>query len=299
MSGLDAALASAILQYTIAGVSNGFVYGLVAIGFTLTFMSAGFINFAHGNAVMIGGLVIYSFVVGLGAGWLVGGLAAVATAVALMAPLFFLATRTPTRADPGHTKIFLGVAYLLVLQGVALLLWGRDNRSVPAPLPLGSIAVLGAFVRPQSLLIIGVTVSVLAGLTYLFRVTVIGKALIAVAEDPVAAETLGYDSGALIRYALALGTALGALAGILVVPVTGMSFLDGDLFTFKGATAFMIGGTTSITGGIVAGLLIGIIEALVGGLISTHLKDAVTMALLIAVIVWRPRGLLGPGVTRA
>ncbi|MBW0090678.1 branched-chain amino acid ABC transporter permease [Pseudonocardia sp. KRD-184] len=279
-----------LLQFTIAGLSQGAVYALVAMGFVAVFSVSGVINLAQGEFAAIGGLVALS---GVGAGLpLPLALVVALLVVALVAVLMQRLAIAPVRRMTTLVSIILTLGVSTALKALMLLLYGPQGRGLP-PLPGPDLVIGGVSVRAQELWILGVTAVVAVAVTVFYDRTMLGKALRACAEQPVAARLVGISPVAAATVAFAVAGLLGAVAGVLASPIQLTQWDSGLLLGLKGFVAATLGGLVSIRGAVLGGLVLGVLESLVAGYVDSGYRDAVAFVLLIVVLVARPGGVFG------
>jgi branched-chain amino acid transport system permease protein len=174
-----------------------------------------------------------------------------------------------------------------------MFLWGKDPYMLP---PFGShqpIQIWGAVLQPQTLWVLGITVLVVAGITFFFKRTLMGKAMTACAYNPMAARLVGINVRKMVLISFGVSAALGAIAGIIITPITLMEYDRGPLLALKGFSAAVLGGLGSPLGSIAAGFLIGLLESLGAGFVSSGYKDAIALFVLLLVLWVKPSGLFG------
>ncbi len=281
-----------ILQYFFSGITAGAVYAVIALGFTLLFNATGLINFAQGEFVMIGALMLITL-------WKVLALpliAAFALSVGLVAVIGILmermAMRTVRKPHP-IVMVIITIGISIFLRGVGMLSWGKDAHSVDPFTQHAPLEVYGATLLPQSLWILGIVLLIVAGLQFFFKKTLAGKAMEACAISKKAAWLLGIPSEKMVLAAFAMSAAMGGVAGVLIAPVTMSSYDMGTMLGLKGFCAAMLGGLGSVLGAVIGGLLLGVIEAFGVGLVASGLKDVLAFLILIFILCVRPSGLLG------
>ncbi|QJY50121.1 branched-chain amino acid ABC transporter permease [Pseudonocardia broussonetiae] len=279
-----------LLQFTIAGLSQGAVYALVAMGFVAVFSVSGVINLAQGEFAALGGLVALS---GVGAGLPMPlALVVALLVVGLVAVLMQRLAIAPVRRMTTLVSIILTLGVSTALKALMLLLYGPQGRGLP-PLPGPDLVIGGVSVRAQELWILGVTAVVAVAVTVFYDRTMLGKALRACAEQPVAARLVGISPVAAATVAFAVAGLLGAIAGVLASPIQLTQWDSGLLLGLKGFVAATLGGLVSIRGAVLGGLVLGVLESLVAGYIDSGYRDAVAFVLLIVVLVARPEGVFG------
>ncbi len=284
-------LTSQLLQLLFSGLTLGGIYALIALALVTTYNITGVLNLAQGEFVAIGALLAASFYT--------AGLPLVATfalAVALVAVLGGLVERAaicPAREASGLTLIIITIGLSISLRGLALLVWGTDPVLLPAFSKGGPLVIAGAVVSLQSLWIFGLVAVTLAGLYMFFEATYFGKAVRACMINRTGARLVGINPGLMSLLAFAGSGAIGAAAGIFIVPITLATYDMGFVLGIKGFVAAVIGGMNSVSGAVLGGLILGILEAYSAGLVSSGLKDAVALVVLMAVLLMKPEGLMG------
>jgi len=281
----------AFLQFAFSGLTVGAVYALVALGFTLIFNASGVINFAQGEFVMLGGMTTVFAVAG-GAPLAVAAGLGIAATVAVGILLDRLAIR-PAHGAGTIELIIITIGAALVIRGIAQLVFDKEFHTLPgfsgdAPVRLG-----GASIMPQTFWILGGAVVVLTLLWWFMTRTMSGRALRAAAANRLAAELVGIDTRRVTTMAFALSAGIGALAGILVTPVTLTHSDVGTMLALKAFVAAVLGGMGNPIGAVAGGLLLGLIEAFTAGYVSSSYKDGAAIVVLILVLLLRPGGLTG------
>ena len=279
------------LQFIASGLTVGAIYALVALGFSIIYNASGAINFAQGEFVMIGGMSAVTFV---GAGlplWAAVPLAVLAAGgVGLL--LEKLAIEPARRADT-VTLIIITIGASVLLRGMAQVLWDKRVHPLPAFSGDKPLQLLGATVLPQSLWVLAGAALAVAGLSWFFGRTLFGKAMRATAFNPLAARLMGINTRQVLLASFGLAAMLGALAGVLVAPITFTSYDTGVMLGLKGFAAAMLGGLGSFPGAVLGGLLLGLVEGLGAGFVSSAYKDAIAFVIILAVLFFMPGGLLG------
>ncbi|BCK83548.1 branched-chain amino acid ABC transporter permease [Dysosmobacter sp. NSJ-60] len=282
------------LSYLISGISLGSVYALIALGYTMVYGIAKMLNFAHGDVIMVGGYISFCAVSYLGLpGW-IGVVLAVLVCTVLGVVIERLAYK-PLRAAPSLAVLITAIGVSYFLQNSALLIWGAASISYP-PLISGSLPLFGGklSIPYVSLLTVAVCLVIMAALTTFINQSKMGKAMRACSEDKGAAQLMGINVNATISTTFAIGSALAAIAGVLLCSSYSiLSPTTGSMPGIKAFTAAVFGGIGSIPGAFLGGLLLGIIESLAKAYISTNLANSIVFAVLIVVLLVRPAGLLG------
>lgn len=280
------------LQFLFGGLLAGAIYALIALGWTLIYNVSGILNLAQGEFVMVGALVFIELRVEHGLPVAVAAPLAIAITVAIGVLLDVVVLRRipPTRLIP---MILATVGASIVLRELASVVFGKDPLRVPPLVSGAPLTIGGATVLPHTLLIWATVAVLLIALTLYFTVTLFGKAMRACSDNPVGARTVGISTIRMRTISFAMSAGLGAIAGILIVPITSMSWDGGTVLGIKGFIAAVFGGMGSYVGAVVGGLLLGILEAMGAGYVSSAYKDVFALASLIALLLFRPQGLLG------
>ena len=281
-------------QQLLNGLAVGGIYALVALGYTMVYGIAKMLNFAHGDVIMVGGYISFCAVSYLGLpGW-IGVVLAVLVCTVLGVVIERLAYK-PLRAAPSLAVLITAIGVSYFLQNSALLIWGAASISYP-PLISGSLPLFGGklSIPYVSLLTVVVCLVIMAALTTFINQSKMGKAMRACSEDKGAAQLMGINVNATISTTFAIGSALAAIAGVLLCSSYSiLSPTTGSMPGIKAFTAAVFGGIGSIPGAFLGGLLLGIIESLAKAYISTNLANSIVFAVLIVVLLVRPAGLLG------
>jgi len=280
-----------LLQFVFSGLTVGAVYALVALGFTLIYNASDVINFAQGEFVMLGGMVTV-FAVAAGVPLPLAALLAIAVAVVTGLALHRLAIE-PARGASAVTLIIITIGASILIRGVAQIVFDRQFHALPAFSGDEPIRVLGASILPQSLWVLGGASVIVLALWLFMERTLLGKAVRATAANRLAARLVGIDTGLVLALAFGISGAIGAIAGILITPITLTSFAVGTLLALKGFAAAMLGGMGNPVGAVVGGLALGLLESLAAGFVSSTYKDAVAFLVILGVLFVLPQGLLG------
>ena len=282
------------LNNAITGVSLGSIYAIIALGYTMVYGIAKMLNFAHGDVIMVGAYVCFFAMGNFNLPPAAGVVLAVVVCTVLGMVIERLAYK-PLRAAPSLAVLITAIGVSYFLQNSAQLLWGAATK-VFTPIVSGSLALVPGQLSISYVAILSVAccIVVMVGLTLFTGQTKMGKAMRACSEDKGAAQLMGIDVNATISMTFAIGSALAALAGVLMCsayPV--LSPPTGSLPGIKAFTAAVFGGIGSIPGALLGGVLLGVIETFANAYISTELSDAVVFAVLIVVLLVRPAGLMG------
>ncbi len=282
---------SALAQVVIGGIGNGAVYGLVGLGFSLIYRSTGAVNFAQGEWVMLAGLATAS---GFVAHWPLG--VAAAAAFGLVVCVGALTYQIGVRQLPKSTPLLItmvSIGIAIFTKGAVMVTLGKNPNGYPGVFGDALVRFGDVTVPAQTLVVIAVCVFFVLALQFLFARTRLGLALRASAADPETAALVGVPVRTMIMVSFALAAAAGAIAGIVIAPLTLISYDQGTMLGFKGFSAAMLGGMGHPLGAVAGGVLLGVLEALASFQISSRFKDAVAFILLLAVLFVRPTGLFG------
>ncbi len=297
-----------LLQQLINGLTLGSIYALVALGYTMVYGILGLINFAHGELVMIGALTALAAIKPLVAAGLPGPLAVLLGCLLAMLVCLLLGliiervAYRPLRRAPRLAPLITAIGVSLVLQQLAMLAWGRNYHAFPQLLPATAREFGGAQITDLQILIIVVATTIMAGLLILVNRSRLGRAMRATAENPQIAALMGVDADRIIALTFALGSALAAVAGVMVAANYGIAHYNmGFILGLKAFTAAVLGGIGNLGGAMLGGILLGLIEALgagyigdlTGGYFGSDYQDVFAFFVLIGVLVFRPSGLMG------
>ncbi|MBS3757146.1 MAG: branched-chain amino acid ABC transporter permease [Desulfobacterales bacterium] len=281
-----------VLQYIFSGITSGAIYAVIAVGFSMLYNSTELINFAHGEFVMLGALSFVTLSGPFQLPLLPAFILSVA-GVAVIGMLFErLAIRTVRTPNP-IVLIIITVGASIFLKGVGMLIWGKDAHTMPPFSGHPPLDIAGAKLLAQSLWIVAILFITVAGLHLFYKKTLTGKAMEACAISQKAAWLTGIPSKFMVLLAFGLSTGMGAVAGVIISPITMSSYDMGTMLGLKGFCAAMLGGLGSLWGSVIGGLLLGILEALGVGLVSSGLKDATAFLLLLFILYVRPSGIIG------
>lgn len=302
-------------QQIINGVTVGSVYALVALGYTMVYGIIGLINFAHGDVVMVGAMVATSLVItlvsggdpGSAAAWAAVGLSLLVAIPVCMA-LGWTAERfayRPLRRAPRLAALITAIGVSIIIQNAAMMGWGRNYLSFPHIIEPVVFQIGGARISILQILIIVAATLIMAGLLLVVHRTRLGTAMRATAQNREVAGLMGVNINTVIAAAFLIGSALAAVAGVMVVLYYGVAqYTMGFLLGLKAFTAAVLGGIGNLGGAMLGGLLLGVIEALgagyigdlTNGVFGSNYQDVFSFIVLILVLVFRPSGLLGERV---
>ena len=287
-----------LLFYLCQGISLGSVYAIIALGYTMVYGIAKMLNFAHGDVIMVGAYIAFCSLQYWGLPPAVAVLVAVVVCTVLGIVIERLAYK-PLRQASSLAVLITAIGMSYLLQNSAQLIWGSSPKSFPAMINLPMISLMGGELQISgtSILTISVCIVIMVLLTLFTSKTKLGKAMRVVSEDKGAAELMGINVNTTISLTFAIGSALAAIAGVLLcsayptlMPTTG------SMPGIKAFTAAVFGGIGSIPGAMIGGILLGVIEILGKAYVSMELGDAFVFAVLIIVLLVKPTGLLGKKV---
>jgi branched-chain amino acid transport system permease protein len=284
---------SEFLQFLLSGVTVGSIYALIAIGFTIVYNCTQVVNFAQGEFVMLGAMFAAVLVASVHLPLALACLVAVVV-VGLVGCLVATSLLRPLRTGaPVLVQVIITIGASILLRGVASLLWGKEAISMPAFSKTETIRFGGASLQVQSLWVFGVTAALVVLLWLFFRYTMIGRGMRACASCKPGAKIVGINTNRMTLFSFALGAGIGAVAGVVVAPITLADYNMGTMLGLKGFCAAILGGLGNFTGGIVAGLILGIMESMGAGFISSAYKDAIAFIILLIILFARPQGVFG------
>jgi len=284
------------LQYLVSGITNGSIYALVALGFTLIYNSTQIINFAQGEFVMLGGLVAVSLYTVAGLPLAVALLLAIII-VTIIGILFERLAIRPLRNSSLITQIIVTVGAAILFEHAAMVIWDRDPQTLPAFTGDKPIELAGAYIAPQMLWVMGVTMLIVILLQLFYKRSIVGKAMKACSINQPAAQLMGINASNIVMLSFAMSAAFGALAGILITPIAMVSYSVGGFYGLKGFAGAVLGGLGNPVGAVVGGVVLGILESLSVSVINSGYKDAIAFLILLLVLFLKPSGILG-GKTR-
>ena len=283
------------LSYLINGISLGSIYAIIALGYTMVYGIARMLNFAHGDIIMVGGFAIFTIVSTMGLPPLLGILVAVAVCTVLGVTIERVAYR-PLRGASSLAVLITAIGVSYLLQNVALLIFGSNARQFTSVVTLPNLKLAdGALIiSGETIVTILACIVIMIVLTLFIRHSKPGRAMLAVSEDGGAAQLMGVNVDGTIALTFAIGSALAAVAGVLLCSAyPSLTPYTGSMPGIKAFVAAVFGGIGSIPGAFIGGILLGVIENLSKAYISSQLSDAIVFSILIIVLLVKPTGLLG------
>jgi branched-chain amino acid transport system permease protein len=277
-------------QVLVSGISLGTIYGLIAFGYQLTYVTSRTVNFGQGEALAAGALVGLSLVPFVGF-WAMIPL--VVTFGGLYGLVIEKIAVAPSLKSKSEGWILATIAVGIIVKNVAQNIWGREDLPFPSPLPTTPIQIGSAFIMPAEIMIIAASLALMALVEVFNRFTLLGQAFAATADDREAAGLMAIDTGKVIAGSFALSCAIAAYAGVLIAPITLTGAEMGLVLALKGFAAGVLGGLSSGLGAVVGGLIIGLAEATTAFYISTGYKEVPGLLILLAALAFKPEGLFG------
>ena len=283
------------ISYLVNGISLGSVYAIIALGYTMVYGIAKMLNFAHGDVIMIGGFVVFTTVSGMGLPPVIGILISVAACTVLGVVIERIAYK-PLRGASKLAVLITAIGVSYFLQNVALLIYGANTKSFTSLVTIPPLSLAGGalVISGETMVTIAACIVIMAVLSAFIKYSKSGRAMLAVSEDSGAAQLMGVNVNATIALTFAIGSALAAIAGVLLCSAyPSLTPYTGAMPGIKAFVAAVFGGIGSIPGAFIGGILLGVIEILGKAYISSQLADAIVFAVLIVVLLVKPTGLLG------
>jgi branched-chain amino acid transport system permease protein len=284
-----------LFEQLINGITQGSVYALLALGFTMIFGTLRMVTFAHGEVYMIGAYVGFEMIRLLYPSFLLG-LAAALIATALLGVVIEILAFHFLRDAPHATSLLVTIGISILLVNLAQLIWGPETQALPYPLldklDYGEIEISGIFISYLQMAVLGVTVLLMALLYFLINKTKLGMVIRATAQDYEAAYAMGVGVNGIFMVAFAIGSMLGGVAGVLVGVYYNLFYPTmGGLYGLKAFSASVVGGLTSLPGAVVAGLVIGIVETFSVEFGASNFRHLFSFLFMILILLFRPGGL--------
>ena len=287
-----------LLSHLFNGISLGSVYAIIALGYTMVYGIAKMLNFAHGDVIMIGAYITFSAV----RAWSLPPVVAVLISVVVCTVLGVLIeglAYKPLRQATSLAVLITAIGMSYLLQNVALLVWGPNPKSFPSVVNLSSLSLMDGrlIISAETIVTVLANIVIMIVLTLFTSKTKMGKAMRGVSEDKGAAQLMGINVNLTISITFAIGSALAAIAGVLLCSTYPVLMpTTGSMPGIKAFTAAVFGGIGSIPGAMLGGILLGVLEILGKAYVSTELSDALVFGVLIIVLLVKPTGLLGKKV---
>jgi branched-chain amino acid transport system permease protein len=280
------------LQYLVAGLTYGTIYAVVGVGFNIIYNTTGIINFAQGEFVMLGGMTAVTLAALVPLPVAIAGAVLLTMVVGALVELTFIRwLGRPTVLR----MIIITIGVSILIRELALVVWGESVRALPyfTGNEVTSLELAGVHVSPQVLWSLAACVAIVAFLRLFFQHTPLGRQMRACASNREAAALCGVPTRNLVTLSFALSAGIGALAGCVVSPITYTAYNIGTGLAIKGFTVAIVGGLGNSTAAVVAGFVVGVLEAFSVSLLPAAYKDAISVAILLAILFVRPSGLFG------
>jgi len=281
-----------VLQFLIMGIQRGSIYAMVAMGFNMIYNSTGIINFAQGEFVVLGGLMMVSLTMAFNLS-IVFAFILTVLFVIVAGILMERLTINPVKDPTVLRLIIITIAVSIIIKGAAMCFWGKGSHYMRHFSSTESLDFYGATILPQTLWIFGILFFLVVAYVIFFNYTMTGKCMRACAINRDAARLAGINDRKMVMLSFALSAGIGAIAGIIITPIIQMDYARGAMLGLKGFGAAVLGGLGNSMGAVVAGVLLGVLEAFGAGYISSHYMDAIALVILLFVLFIRPSGIFG------
>ncbi len=281
---------SEFFGFLLSGVTVGFIYALVGIGFTVIYNSSGIINFSQGEFVMAGGM---STVFLLKAGLPLGVSFILAIMITSMIGIVLYKLISFSKESSQISLIILTLGFAIFLRGLAEVVFDKELHTIPSFVGDGSFDMFGTTLTYQSILIMIVSIVIVTLLYFFFKKTKTGQAMMAASINVDAARLMGINIKKILMINFALSATIAAIGGILLTPITSTNYEVGIMLGLKGFAAAIIGGLSNPFGAVVGGLVLGILESLIAGYVSSEYKDAVAFVVMLGILFFMPGGIFG------
>jgi branched-chain amino acid transport system permease protein len=279
-------------QYLFAGITYGSIYAIVAIGFNIIYNATGIINFAQGEFVMLGGMISISLLPVLPLGWAIAAAVLITMLIGAGIEMVFIRW---LRSPSVLRMIIITIGISILLREAALHVWGESIRSLPyfygneiTTFSLGTVHI-----SPQVVWVILASAVMMVGLSLFFKNTPVGREMRACSANRTAALLCGINTRNMVTLSFMLSAGIGALAGCVVSPITYTQYDSGTSLAIKGFTVAILGGLGNSAAAVAAGLLLGVIEAFSVSVVPLAFQDAISIAILLAILFVKPHGLFG------
>jgi branched-chain amino acid transport system permease protein len=279
-------------QYFLSGITSGSMYAIIAIGFNIIYNTTGIINFAQGEFLVLGGMIGISLSSFLPLPLAIAAAVIITTGVgALIDFLFIRWLKSPSVLR----LVIITIGVSILIREAMLHIWDEKVRTLRyfTGTEVSSIKILGAYISPQVLWVLGISAVIVVGLNLFFRLTLVGRAMRACADNRTAARLCGIRAKRMVTFSFMLSAAIGALAGCVISPITQTQYNMGASLAIKGFTVAILGGLGNSTAAVIAGLILGLLEAFSIAVLPLAYIDAVSIAVVLVILFFRPSGLFG------
>jgi len=279
-----------LFGFLLSGVTVGFIYALVGIGFTVIYNSSGIINFSQGEFVMAGGM---STVFLLKAGIPLGVSFILAIMITSIIGIVLYKLISYSKESSQISLIILTLGFAIFLRGLAEVIFDKELHTMPSFVGNGSFDIFGATLSYQSILIMVVSIVIVVFLYFFFKKTKTGQAMMATSINADSARLMGINIKKILMINFALSATIAAIGGVLLTPITSTNYEVGIMLGLKGFAAAIIGGLGNPFGAVAGGLVLGILESFVAGYVSSEYKDAVAFVVMLGILFFMPGGIFG------
>jgi len=284
---------ASFIQLLISGLATGAIYALVAVGFTLLWQTSQTINFAQGEFVMIPAFFVLASMKYLGLGFWPAATLGLIISVLVLGLLFKRIIVDPILKHGVLPLVISTIAFSLFLKEAAKEFYSAQAQPFPPLVEAADVTIFGAAVATQSLVVLGIAILTVGGLQYLLNGTRLGRAMQATAQNPNVARILGIPVERMILLTFMINAGLVAIASILISPIYLAKFTNGETLGLAAFIAAIVGGFNQVRGAIIGGLVLGVVDNMSAAYLSAQYRGALPLFILIAVILFRPQGLLG------
>lgn len=280
-------------QLLLGGLMVGSIYALLGMGYSLIYRASGLLTFAQGEYFMLGAFGIYTTMVMAGLPFLIAAPIVIIAMVGVgfASERLLIGPLLRRGSSPIHI-VLATIGLAIFLQNIAMMIWGSEGFYVPSVLGDMPFQINDVYIVPQNLAIVGFMFAAMIGLHVFMNKSRLGTTLRAAAQDKLAASVLGINVSFAVGLTWGIAVGLAGIAGLLIAPIYGVNAHMGLLVGLKGFAAAVIGGYGSIYGAVVGGLLVGVVETMTSGYIDSTMKDVIVFAFLLAVLFFKPTGLL-------
>jgi branched-chain amino acid transport system permease protein len=285
-----------ILQFLASSLTEGSIYGLMALGLVITLRSTEVLFFGQGTMAMVGGVVMYALFSSHGVPLIISIPCALMICIIIsLLSLRIIVLPLLARGAPSMNVSMVTIGVSMIFEMIAMITFGKDPLAVPSFSGDNPVTILGASFVPQHFWILGFTALALVATIIFFKGTIMGKAMTGLGDNALLAKASGFPVSRLFMISFIFAAVVGGIAGIVSAPTSYTGYSVGLPMTLKGFIAASVGGITNPVGALLGGLIIGFFESFTAGFISSRLKDLITFVLLLVVLRVRPQGLLGSG----
>ena len=279
-------------QYFLSGVTSGSIYAIIAIGFNIIYNTTGIINFAQGEFLILGGMIGVSLSSFLPLPLAIAAAVVVTMGVGALIDFLFIKW---LKGPSVLRLVIITIGLSILIRETMLHIWDEKVRTLRhfTGTEISSVKILGAYISPQVLWILGISAVIVVVLNLFFRLTLVGRAMRACSDNRTAARLCGIRASQMVTFSFMLSAAIGALAGCVISPLTQTQYDMGAPLAIKGFTVAILGGLGNSTAAVVAGLILGLLEAFSISVLPLAYIDAVSIAVLLVILFFRPSGLFG------